>query len=140
MRSSEEVPDPRKSNTSVDQALMVVRLLASQSVVQSKDVCDLLGVRDPAARRVLAVLERHDFASYDESTDVYRSRAGSWSVQPSAVAEVDRLRKKARPLLDRLARETGETVHLGVLDGVGVRFVDVIESHHPLRVSGRVGR
>jgi len=46
----------------------------------------------------------------------------------------------ARPVLEALAAATGETVHLGVLEGNEVPFVDAVESELALRVSGRVGR
>lgn len=46
-----------------------------------------------------------------------------------------------RPTLEELARKTGETIILGVLDqkGLGAEYVDVIESASPLRYSVKVG-
>jgi IclR family KDG regulon transcriptional repressor len=49
--------------------------------------------------------------------------------------------KCARPVLEWLARETGETILLGVLseEGHEISYVDVIESEKPLRFAVRVG-
>jgi len=49
--------------------------------------------------------------------------------------------KCARPLLEWLARETEETILLGVLseEGHEISYVDVIESEKPLRFAVRVG-
>lgn len=40
----------------------------------------------------------------------------------------------ARPILTELARETGETAHLAVRDGVFIRFLDKVESPQSLAV------
>ena len=49
--------------------------------------------------------------------------------------------KSARPVLELLATETGETILLGVLseEGHEISYVDVIESEKPLRFAVRVG-
>ena len=43
-------------------------------------------------------------------------------------------------MLEWLTGESGETAHLGVLSGLNVRYLEVIESSAALRVTGRVGR
>jgi DNA-binding IclR family transcriptional regulator len=50
------------------------------------------------------------------------------------------VRSAARPFLEALRSATGETVHLVVLSGRQVVFIDGIESVHALRVSSRTGR
>ena len=43
-------------------------------------------------------------------------------------------------LLDELAQEFGETVHLGRLDGADVVYIAKRESMHPLRLFSAIGR
>jgi DNA-binding IclR family transcriptional regulator len=50
------------------------------------------------------------------------------------------LRTVARPHLEALREATGETVHLVVLSGGDIVFVDGLESGHTLRVAIRNGR
>jgi DNA-binding IclR family transcriptional regulator len=45
----------------------------------------------------------------------------------------------AGPYLDALRDEFGETVNLGVMDGSGIRYVDVRESRERLRLAERIG-
>ena len=45
----------------------------------------------------------------------------------------------AGPHLDSLREQFQETVNLGVLDGINIRYVDVRESHHRFRLAERVG-
>ncbi|PBC71488.1 IclR family transcriptional regulator [Streptomyces sp. TLI_235] len=46
----------------------------------------------------------------------------------------------ARPTLDRLAEDTGETIHLARLDGTNVVYLATRQSQHSLRPFTRIGR
>jgi IclR family transcriptional regulator, KDG regulon repressor len=45
----------------------------------------------------------------------------------------------ARPHLERLAQETGETVHLAVLEGANAVYIDKVEGSHSIRLVSRPG-
>ena len=49
------------------------------------------------------------------------------------------LREKARPIMERLASETGEVVCLAVLEQNRSVYVEVVEGHHGLRLRAAVG-
>ncbi|HEX3792742.1 MAG TPA: IclR family transcriptional regulator [Pseudonocardiaceae bacterium] len=49
------------------------------------------------------------------------------------------VRAQARPVLLRLAEESAETCHLGVLAGPLIVYIDKIDSRHPVRMVSRVG-
>ncbi|GGI27321.1 IclR family transcriptional regulator [Bradyrhizobium sp. GCM10027634] len=59
----------------------------------------------------------------------------------ASLAQARSFPKCARPVLERLARETEETILLGVLseEGHEISYVDVIESEKPLRFAVRIG-
>jgi DNA-binding IclR family transcriptional regulator len=48
--------------------------------------------------------------------------------------------RQARPVLDQLARSTGEAAYLGVLDGPAVVCVDMVDTPQPVRVVPHLGR
>ncbi len=50
------------------------------------------------------------------------------------------LRRIARPHLDRLHAETGETVHLGVLRNTEIIYLDKVESRQTVRMESQIGR
>ncbi len=56
------------------------------------------------------------------------------------VAPIEHLLRVARPRLERLRDQTGETANLLVRDGSNVLYLDQVESPRALRVSGWVGR
>lgn len=49
------------------------------------------------------------------------------------------LRSIAHPVMTELARETGETVNLGILDGSEILAINVIESLHEFRMAAKIG-
>jgi len=59
----------------------------------------------------------------------------------AAIAQRRRFPEFVRPVIEKLARQSGETILLGVLDESGeeIKYVDVIESAQPLRFIVRVG-
>lgn len=72
-----------------------------------------------------------------------RESGGGYRLGPTCLAlasVVTDLRAAAKPHLDALRDATGETVHLVILSGREVVFVDGTESIHALRVAARTGR
>lgn len=49
------------------------------------------------------------------------------------------LRTAAQPVMSELARETGETVNLAILEGTDIVIINVIESSHEFRMAAKVG-
>jgi DNA-binding IclR family transcriptional regulator len=58
----------------------------------------------------------------------------------NAYVESDDIVGMAQPVLDTLAELTGETVHLGRLDGADIVYLAKRESRHALRLFSAVGR
>ena len=58
----------------------------------------------------------------------------------SAYVESDDIVTLSAPLLDQIATRTGETVHLGRLDGANVIYLAKRESVHELRMYSGIGR
>jgi len=57
----------------------------------------------------------------------------------SRVADQQDLRNLARPHLVQLAQQTQETIHLSVLDGLEVIYLDKIDSPQPVRAYSQLG-
>ena len=109
---------------SVNNALLLLLLFREQPRVRLTDACKYLGVAHSTAHRLLAMLAHHGPALVEVGLAV----VGSLNV-----------REQARPVMEELAAELGETVHLGVLEGNQVRYVDAVESERALRVVARTG-
>ena len=68
--------------------------------------------------RMLSTLVNTGFATYARASGVYALTLKAWRIGSSALRDFD-LANVARPVLDGLRSETGETVHLSVLETTG---------------------
>ena len=129
---------PRYPIESVGNALVAADLLRSQPTVRVADLADQLGVARSTAHRLMSSMISYGFAEPDEAGQGYI--AGTALLRLGALA-LDRLtiRELAHPALTALARATGETCELALLDGAEVLLVDVVEGSHTLRVVDPVG-
>ncbi|WP_158889198.1 IclR family transcriptional regulator [Amycolatopsis anabasis] len=132
-------PVPQYPIESVDRALRLLLMFRASREIRLSDARDALEVGQSTAHRLMAMLVYHGFVDQDPVSRVYRAGPALVDIGLSVVRQMD-VRALARPVLEWLAGETDETVHLGVLEAGQVRFVDVVESERALRVSGRVGR
>lgn len=124
--------------SSVDNALRLIRLLSSRPSVRVADAAESLGIARSTAHRLLSTLRDNGFAVQDRMNSAYRMGSVLTEIGLAAIRKLD-VRTAARPSLEALLNETGETVSLSVLEGQFVRFVDCIEGTLAVRVGDRTG-
>lgn len=129
---------PQYPIESVDNALKILLLFGERSEVRLTDINNYLGVASSTAHRMLAMLLYRGFVRQEPGSKVYRPGTALTGVAYSILQRFD-FRKELHPFLERLNVELRETVHLGLLDGTMVRFIDAIESPKGVRVASRLG-
>jgi DNA-binding IclR family transcriptional regulator len=133
---------PRESKSApvgvVSKVLRILEALdTAPSGLQLRQIAQQTGVNKSTAYRFLAHLENMGY--------LFRDDAGAYIVGPklsrlgTGMPFHATLRKISRPVLQNVARATGETVNLAVLDGQDVLYLDVIESSHIFRMVSQVG-
>lgn len=132
-------PAPAYPIESVDNALKILLLLGERSQLRLTEVSEYLGVASSTAHRLLAMLQYRGFVRQESRSKVYRPGTALTGVAFSILQKFD-ARQTMRPFLEELNRELTETVHLGILDGTLVRFIDAIESPRAVRVASRLGQ
>lgn len=132
-------PIPQYPIESVDNALKVVLLLGERAELRLTDVSQYLNVASSTAHRILAMLQYRGFVQQDPHTKAYRPGTALTGVAFSILNRHD-LRATLQPSLMSLNAELAETVHLGLLDGKMVRFIDALESPQAVRVASRLGQ
>ena len=128
--------EPQIAQT-LDRGLQVLELLAgSDQDLTATEIAAGVGLHRTVVHRLLVTLERREL--------VDRSRSGKYRLAAGLLrlgeGVRDTLREVAMPFLAQLNDHTEETVHLAVLRGVDVQFLESIESPRQLRVGSRVGR
>jgi IclR family transcriptional regulator, acetate operon repressor len=123
---------------SVDNALKLLHLLRDRSHVRVSEASSSIGVARSTAHRLLAMLRHHGFVRQDPFSRAYVAGPALLDVGLASLRDRD-IRSQARPFLEALSRETGETVHLITLQGRDVLFLDCVESARAVRVGNRTG-
>jgi DNA-binding IclR family transcriptional regulator len=130
---------PQYPIESVDNALKVLLLLGERNELRLTDVAEYLHVATSTAHRLLAMLQYRGFMRQDPRTKLYLPGTALTGVAFSILQRYD-VRGVLHPAVESLNRELAETVHLAVLDGTTVRFIDAIESPQATRVASRLGK
>lgn len=135
----EHTPAPQYPIESVDNALRVLLLLGERSELRLTDVAEYLRVASSTAHRLLAMLQYRGFVRQDARSKTYRPGTSLTGVAFAVLQRFD-VREALRPFLEDLNRSLAETVHIGILDGTVVRFIDALESPRAVRVASRLGQ
>ncbi|WP_048876611.1 IclR family transcriptional regulator [Saccharomonospora saliphila] len=89
-----------------------------------------------SAFRYLWTLEAHRYVERDEGTGLYRLGLGFVGMQSR---QLEVLRERARPWLEKLRDEFDETANLAILDGDHIIYVDIVESRNRVRLASARG-
>jgi len=114
---------------SVARAVTILELLAIGQDLGVTELGRRLGVHKATASRLLATLAEHGLVERNPVTDKYRLGFGVVRLAAVVTGGLDLVRQ-SRPVLERLAEETSETVNLAVLDGDRVVNIDQIAAPH----------
>ena len=97
-----------------------------------------VGLTRSNTHRTLQTLIHAGYVIKDDDGGGYRGAVRLFELAARQLAQLD-VRKLAAPFMRTLADQTGETVHLSVLDGFDVVYVDKIDSPQPIRAYSMVG-
>lgn len=129
---------PQYPLESVDNALKILLFFEDKPDIRLTEASEYLGVASSTAHRLLAMLRYRGFVRQDPQTKAYRPGPSLANISFKILAQFD-VRRQARPLLESLNQELRETVHLGLLNGTMVTFLDGIESPKAVRIGSRMG-
>lgn len=85
-----------------------------------------------SAFRYLWTLEAHRYVERDPESGRFTLGLGFVGMQSR---QLEVLRQRTRPWLEKLRDEHGETVNLGILDGDSVIYLDIVESRRAVRLA-----
>lgn len=133
------MPAPTGTQT-LDRALNVLMAIASNGSrgLSLAECTGILGYSKPTTHRILRALADRGFVRIDEQQGTYSLGLTTLQLGMEYLEQLD-LRREALPLLRELADECGETVHLGVLQGHDVVYIEKVESVHAVRMFSQVG-
>ncbi len=118
---------------SLDKALQVLHLLARvEDDIELGELAAQAHLPKSTLVRLLATLKGRSFVYQDPTTRRYRLGWGLIHLGKAAERQFD-LGKVIRPFLEQLARETGETASLAILDGDHAVYIAQVVSHNIIK-------
>lgn len=121
----------------VDRALRILQTLAT-TPLRLIEIARALQLPKSTTLAILWTLRRHHVVAYDPSSSHYHLGSALLALAQAAQAHSD-LRRLSRPVIERLARATEETVILHVPAGEESVILEREESPHQLRVAAPLG-
>ncbi len=136
--SSKSGPAALAGSSTFTKMMDVVRLVAgAETGAAFPQIAQELDLPKSTLHRLLQVLVQQRLLRLDEDRH-YRLGHGVFELARLAWDRVD-VRREAQPTISALVRETGETVHLAVLDGTEVVYVDKVEGSNTMRMASMIG-
>lgn len=141
MKKSSEVPQtapPEYGITALESALQVLDAVGEHPGLRAGQLAELTGLTKSKVFRILRTLEGHGYVTLgaDHTSVLGRS---AYLLGRRAERQWS-LSRAATPILDELAAQTRENVHLVVREGLHSVVVDVRISPQPIRMYAEVGR
>jgi len=102
------------------------------------EISRALSLSKTATHRLLKTLVSARYVKKDEVVEGYRLTTKAWEIGSLALAKLD-IKQLGASYLQKLVAQCNESVHIAVLDGNEVIYIDKIDSPHPLRTYSLVG-
>lgn len=133
-----ELEGARGTATPVERVVQVLMTLAATPGGMSlTDLVRATDIPTTTVHRILATLRSSSLVM--ETADGRHTMGVGAVVLGRAFLDNVNLRDVARPLMQQLVDETGETCHLGVLASPHMVYIEKVDSPHPVRMHSRVG-
>lgn len=126
------------TSQSAERALLMLEYLAETGRAGLGTIARGLRLNKSTAHRFLSTLVR---AGYVRQDPVDRTYTLTTRVVEIASQVVQRLQihPVVHPVLEELAATVGETVHLGILDGYDLVYIDKVEGNSTVLMASRIG-
>lgn len=126
---------------SADRTLTLLEHLASVGAPRSLgEIADALAIPKSSLHGLLRNLHGRGWLSADDHDGGVRYRIGPQALTVGAAyLQSDDIVRRSEAMLDQLSHEIGETIHLGVLEGMDVMYLAKRDARHNLRLVSGVG-
>ncbi len=130
---------PKVYNLSVSKALLIINLLADhEEPLSLKQISDLLNLSPSTAHHIISVLKQERFVDQNQSSKKYGIGLRLYEIGLSK-NYYQLLVKKALPLLESMASQTGESSNLAVLIDGQITYIAQRQSSQMMKTFVQLG-
>ena len=123
----------------VERALILLRYITdNEDGLSIREASRNLGYNPATVQKIVGALKSQGYVVQDKITDRYHLGPEAVQLGLTALSRLD-VRRAARPYLEGLSRDSGETVFLAIARGNCVVYVDKVVSDQPIRMDAPVG-
>lgn len=124
---------------SVERAVMILQCFTRERPeLRLTEIVEELDLHKSTAHGLLNTLKHYRLVEQDPDTQRYRLGLGLLDLSGALLDRMD-IRKAAEGIIREVCRSTDETVHLVVLDGTDVVYIDKQESNQSIRITTSIG-
>ncbi len=125
----------------IDRALVLLEDLSEAGAggASLADICARVGMNKSTAYRALTTMRGRDYVQQDPRTGNYGLGPAALMLSSRYFAD-DALASGMHPAIVALSREVDELVHLGVMKGDKIVYLDKVEPSRTIRVWSDIGR
>jgi len=132
--------DIKPSGSSLSKALTVLKeVCCAKEPMRFAHIVERSELPKATAHRILNTLVDEGLVRFEENSQLYHPGYGLLELAHKAWSSLD-IRDLAADQMKSLWQETGETIHLAVLDRGEVVYIDKLESQKSLRLFSSVGK
>jgi len=126
--------------SSVSNALLILKSFSTFKPTQNvSELSESLGLAKSTVSRLLSTLAHQGFVMKDKKTGKYKLGLSVLTLGGIVTNHME-IHKEAAPLLSKLVKDTGETAHLAIMDGLDTIYIHKEECSHPVRILTHLGR
>lgn len=123
----------------VERALILLRYITDhEEGLSIREASRNLGYSPATVQKIISALHAQGFVVQDQLTERYHLGPEAIQLGLSALSRLD-VRRAARPYLEDLNKETGETVFLAISRSNYAVYVDKVVSDQPIRMDAPLG-
>jgi len=123
----------------LDRAFAVLAVLKDGRARSLTELSEEIGLNSSTTFRLLATLDYHNYVERNNESGKYKLGLACLELA-RAYSQTNDIRRAALEDLERLRDETSETIHLGVLDGMEIIYLEKLHGNHTVGLmSSRVG-
>ena len=130
--------DDEKQMSAVQRTISILEALSRVESINLESLAKDTGLPKATLLRFLSTLISLGYVMRDDG-DLYHLTLKMFSTGSRSLSHID-LVTTAKPFAKRLAKELGETVHMGILEGDTAVYVLKEESMYTLRMYSRIGK
>ena len=125
---------------SVENALALLEALCEEGEeVSLSSLSQRLGMTKASLFRLLATFESHGYVEREPGSRKYQLGMAAYEMGQKFLSNMNLLRK-ARPVMEHIARNLNEAIYLVVRRGNEVLFLDMVDSSQHVKIAPLVGR